>query len=319
MRYTAWGEVRYTWGSTPTDYTYTGQYSNVPEFGLYYYNARWYDGSLGRFAQADSIVPPGVQGLDRYAYVNNNAIRYIDPTGHFTEDELAKFSGYDSVDALRKSKLWRRWEKLGITGILTSEKFTWGSMLSFQTRKGTINLMAVQGKTDNLMFWDIDDKKSYSPYTVFEFSSRDGEIYTDRTGFVSPTASAGFYSTSPTGTGSYSRADCNGNRACEQVPVPILPSGWQYGQGESVQIQKNRDPLTVAWGGFELFAGFGGAFATGVGVGMGCGASFTNGGISCGGAILLASLTLPSAWITVKQGLDDITINSVIDTTIRIR
>ncbi len=35
IRYTAWGEIRYTWGSTPTDYTYTGQYSNVPEFGLY--------------------------------------------------------------------------------------------------------------------------------------------------------------------------------------------------------------------------------------------------------------------------------------------
>ncbi len=41
LRYTAWGEVRYNWGSTFTNYTYTGQYSNVPDFGLMYYNARW--------------------------------------------------------------------------------------------------------------------------------------------------------------------------------------------------------------------------------------------------------------------------------------
>ena len=37
---------------------------------------------MGRFAQADSIVPGGVQGYDRYAYVNNNPVMYTDPTGH---------------------------------------------------------------------------------------------------------------------------------------------------------------------------------------------------------------------------------------------
>jgi hypothetical protein len=47
-----------------------------------FYNARWYDPALGRFAQADSIIPPGVQGLDRYAYVNNSPMNYVDPTGH---------------------------------------------------------------------------------------------------------------------------------------------------------------------------------------------------------------------------------------------
>ena len=87
------GEVRFTTdGKTlPTRYTYTGQYSHVSDdatdlggagFGLLFYNARWYDPALGRFAQADTIVPGGVQGLDRYAYVNNNPIRYMDPDGH---------------------------------------------------------------------------------------------------------------------------------------------------------------------------------------------------------------------------------------------
>jgi len=47
-----------------------------------FYNARYYDPALGRFAQADSLIPGGAQGLDRYAYVTNNPIRYTDPSGH---------------------------------------------------------------------------------------------------------------------------------------------------------------------------------------------------------------------------------------------
>lgn len=65
-----------------TKYGYTGQYSYVSDFGLHFYNARWYDSSLGRFAQADTIVPSGGQGLDRYAYTFNNPIAYNDPSGH---------------------------------------------------------------------------------------------------------------------------------------------------------------------------------------------------------------------------------------------
>ncbi len=49
---------------------------------MYYYGARWYDPALGRFVQADTIVPGGVQGLDRYAYVNNNPLKCNDPSGH---------------------------------------------------------------------------------------------------------------------------------------------------------------------------------------------------------------------------------------------
>ena len=88
MRYTAWGETRYTSGATPTDYQYTGQ-RNDTGIGLYFYNARWYDPVLGRFAQADSVVPGGVQGLDRYSYIKNNPVNGTDPTGHCPEDDEA--------------------------------------------------------------------------------------------------------------------------------------------------------------------------------------------------------------------------------------
>ena len=48
--YLPWGELRYTEGSLPGRYQFTGQASYEAEFGLYYYKARWYDPSLGRWA-----------------------------------------------------------------------------------------------------------------------------------------------------------------------------------------------------------------------------------------------------------------------------
>jgi RHS repeat-associated protein len=85
MRYKAWGEVRHASGSEATKYQYTGQYSYAADFGLHFYNARWYDSSLTRFAQADTIVP-GVgnpDAWDRYSYTFNNPVRYTDSSGRF--------------------------------------------------------------------------------------------------------------------------------------------------------------------------------------------------------------------------------------------
>jgi len=55
-----------------------------------FYNARWYDPYLNRWAQPDTIVlqaSQGVQAWDRYAYANNNPVRYTDPSGHDICDE----------------------------------------------------------------------------------------------------------------------------------------------------------------------------------------------------------------------------------------
>ncbi len=43
LRYKPWGEVRYAGGTTPTDYTFTGQMDYTSDFGLMYFNARWLD------------------------------------------------------------------------------------------------------------------------------------------------------------------------------------------------------------------------------------------------------------------------------------
>ncbi len=81
LRYTAWGSVRYSDGTTATNYQYTGQYA-YESLGLDFYQSRFYDDALGRFISADTVVPGGVQGYDRYVYANNNPILYNDPTGH---------------------------------------------------------------------------------------------------------------------------------------------------------------------------------------------------------------------------------------------
>jgi RHS repeat-associated protein len=82
--YGPWGGVRWMSGTLPTSYTYTGQYTHMNEFGLMDYVARFYDPILGRFVQADTIVPGAGNPMarDRYAYVNNSPLNYNDPSGH---------------------------------------------------------------------------------------------------------------------------------------------------------------------------------------------------------------------------------------------
>jgi RHS repeat-associated protein len=83
LRYYPWGGVRYTSNTTPTTFRFTG-HREQSEIGLYFYGARWFDAELGRFVQADSIIPNPGQPVawDRYAYAANNPVKYVDPSGH---------------------------------------------------------------------------------------------------------------------------------------------------------------------------------------------------------------------------------------------
>jgi RHS repeat-associated protein len=86
MVYLPFGEVSpaNSAGADTVTAKFTGQEYD-DSFGLYYYNARYYDPALGRFLSPDSIVPDlwNLQSFNRYSYVLNNPLKYIDPTGHF--------------------------------------------------------------------------------------------------------------------------------------------------------------------------------------------------------------------------------------------
>ena len=115
-RYYPYGETEFSYSSLDTDKEFTGQRHDGT--GLYYYNARYYDPTLGRFISPDTFVqtatafdqvtyaltvnliaaglgdspvgsfpqggqasPANPQALNRYSYVFNNPLRYTDPTG----------------------------------------------------------------------------------------------------------------------------------------------------------------------------------------------------------------------------------------------
>jgi RHS repeat-associated protein len=84
MHYLPYGDEGWTaGGAQPTDFTFTGQradaYIKLVEMG-----ARWYDPQIGRWISPDPIIPDPAnpQSLNRYSYVYNRPLVYIDEEGH---------------------------------------------------------------------------------------------------------------------------------------------------------------------------------------------------------------------------------------------
>ena len=87
--YDAWGNCTISTTSNQTlaqinPFRYRGYFYDV-ETGLYFLKTRYYDPTIGRFINIDSINyvdPESINGLNLYAYCGNNPIMYIDESGH---------------------------------------------------------------------------------------------------------------------------------------------------------------------------------------------------------------------------------------------
>jgi RHS repeat-associated protein len=99
IKYFSFGSTRAATGPLPTDKLFTSQ--RLDSTGLYYYGARYYDPSIGRFISPDTIVPnpANPQSLNRYSYCLNNPLKYVDPTGH-ADQQIGTASIGDSAASI---------------------------------------------------------------------------------------------------------------------------------------------------------------------------------------------------------------------------
>ncbi len=91
------GATRSQSGASPSYWLFTGEQRDA-DSGLYYLRARYYDPSMGRFPGRDPLP-----FFNRYAYVGNNPVNLVDPSG-LCHQEL----GADAICFLvhRMDSLW---------------------------------------------------------------------------------------------------------------------------------------------------------------------------------------------------------------------
>lgn len=99
--YSPYGSSRYSNGTLPTSIGFTGQQTDSVT-GLDYYNARYYDPTVGQFLSADT-KQGNAQGINPYAYVGGNPETRTDPTGH---KYVPGGMGGDGGDGLSASSSW---------------------------------------------------------------------------------------------------------------------------------------------------------------------------------------------------------------------
>ena len=250
LRYKAWGETRYASGTTYTARHFTGQIDET-SLGLYYYGARYYDSLLGRFIQADTIVPePGnPQAWDRFAYALNSPVKYTDPSGHYYYDP-----GCDCMVHNKESKKQYK------------------EYLTYERKENPIDLknsdQLVKGKDNVAVGFRIENSSwAFGGFDInldvlMFFETLELGI------FITPGAQTGIGGGRGVtfgilyGENVPKRSSYGGYSVSQGATIPILPLNIEGDQTQSTSINTNGTSPTVNYFGVGPFSLEGGVYVT---------------------------------------------------------
>lgn len=299
LRYTAWGETRCCYGgaaATPTQRRFTGQLEDVGT-GLYFYNARFYDPALARFVQADTIVPVAEipQDWNRYTYTRNNPLFYVDPTGHFSEKQIAEMYGVNDV-----AEIWW-WNNPDYAdfqmALLNAE---WGDILSIEVDGVVYELMFVVNPRNSgndgynsFVLWDVKNARTVNPALLKNPTK--WQLFRSKTGDYS----------------NYVRANRDfilpGSENSQSLREPRLPEYWYRTTGSRpsgnsphvyprIDIPALSDESAIVIYGSTVSVAIGGTYACGgflVCTALGAGVGFIGGIIGVGATNAENNYTYP--------------------------
>ncbi len=99
-KYDAFGNIFEAKEQIPNRFRYAGEQFDAVT-GQYYLRARFYNPVMGRFTQEDTYRG---DGLNLYAYVANNPINYVDPSGYSCESKSNVYAGVGEANTAFASR-----------------------------------------------------------------------------------------------------------------------------------------------------------------------------------------------------------------------
>jgi RHS repeat-associated protein len=180
ITYKPYGEILRTdsYGPDITKFKYTGQEEDR-ESGLYYYKARYYDASLGRFISNDGMVFPGkAQGMNRMMYVEGNPVAWVDTSGNSTNyshmfKEMLKHTFNGGAAIMRGISGGVKWASGGLSRAAdTFDKFAnkKSSYMRSDFAKAQTSVFGKKQGEANNKYWDNVLNKSWNKWGINEFS-----------------------------------------------------------------------------------------------------------------------------------------------------
>lgn len=165
-RHEAFGKIRSTSGGAPYGVkpSFTGHEFDS-EHGLVNMKARLYDPEIGRFLTPDPLLadPSQIQGINPYSYVNNNPLRFVDPSG-MQSNEYIPNGGYGGSGCLgiclTTGETATDWETIVDAGESIGEGIVW---LGENIGKGAVALGEGIGDLFSSLFSGASDARPGPP------------------------------------------------------------------------------------------------------------------------------------------------------------